>query len=133
MQSMREFSLQNYTFEKLKNKKCYAFPESEKPMTQEQIDNIMKFIFMGHENKMHRWKITAIGENTMLNGRFLFQTYEECFVFVSALYRLGVEQSYYPDITFGDGFVYVSLYTIKLHGLHENDFIMMAKIEEMME
>lgn len=129
---MNEFALQNYTFEKLQTKKCHEFPENEKPITQEQIDNIMKFIFMGHEDKRHRWKVTTINGNTMLNGRFLFQSYEECFVFVSALYRLGIDQSYYPDITFGDGFVYVSLYTIKLRGLHENDFIMMAKIEEMM-
>ncbi len=130
---MNEFSLQEYTFEKLKTKKCYAFPEDAPALTNEQIEAIMKFIFMDHEDKKHRWMIKQLGENTTLNGRFLFRTYEECFVFVSALYRLGIEQSYYPDITFGDGFVYVSLYTIKLHGLHENDFIMMGRIEEMMD
>ena len=130
---MTIFALQDYTLEKLKTKNCYAFPENEKALEQEQIASIMEFIFMGCEDKKHRWKVTKLSENTMLNGRFSFRSYEECFVFVSALYRLGIEQSYYPDITFGEGFVYVSLYTIKLHGLHENDFIMMARIEEMMQ
>jgi 4a-hydroxytetrahydrobiopterin dehydratase len=130
---MIEFALQDYTFEKLQNKKCFPFSENEKALSEEQIKSIMQFIFINYENKKHRWKITQLGENTALNGRFLFKSYEECFVFVSALYKLGIEQSYYPDITFGDSFVYISLYTVKLHGLHENDFIFMAKIEEMMQ
>lgn len=129
---MSEFSLRNYAFDELKKKKCYAFDESVKALTKEQIDEVMQFIFLNNEKKKHRWSVKELGGNTVLSGRFAFKTYEECFIFVSALYRLGIEQSYYPDITFGDGFVYVSLYTIRLKGLHENDFIMMAHIEEMM-
>ena len=34
-----------------------------------------------------------------------------------------------PDVTFGWGYATVSLYTHKIDGLHENDFILAAKID----
>ena len=127
------FSLQDYNFEKLKNKNCYRLEEQSQALTAQQIQEIMEFIFMNNQEKKHRWMVKQIGNNTVLSGRFTFKTYEECFVFVSVVYQISIEQSYYPDITFGDGFVYISLYTIRLKGLHENDFIMMAHIENTMK
>jgi pterin-4a-carbinolamine dehydratase len=36
---------------------------------------------------------------------------------------------HHPDITFGWGYASVSLRTKKIKGLHENDFIMAAKLD----
>ena len=38
-------------------------------------------------------------------------------------------QVYYPEITFGWGYATISMHTKKIKGLHENDFIMAAKID----
>jgi 4a-hydroxytetrahydrobiopterin dehydratase len=43
---------------------------------------------------------------------------------------LAESEGHHPDITFGWGYVTVSLQTHKINGLHENDFILAAKIDE---
>ena len=37
--------------------------------------------------------------------------------------------SYHPNVCFGWGYATVSLQTKKIKGLHENDFIMAAKLD----
>lgn len=130
------FSRENYSFESLNSRTCGAFSET-KPMSEENVTEILDNLFINFGDKdarRARWKIINIGESKALNGRFIFgepNAYKKTFAFVSALYLLALEQSYYPDIMFGDGFCYITLFTIKLKGIHENDFIMLAKIESM--
>ena len=42
---------------------------------------------------------------------------------------LAEQEGHHPDITFGWGYCTVSFYTHKIKGLHENDFIMAAKVD----
>ena len=42
---------------------------------------------------------------------------------------LAEEEGHHPDIGFGWGYATVSLRTKKIKGLHENDFIMAAKLD----
>jgi 4a-hydroxytetrahydrobiopterin dehydratase len=42
---------------------------------------------------------------------------------------LAEAEGHHPDISFGWGYVTVSLQTKKIKGLHENDFIMAAKLD----
>ena len=42
--------------------------------------------------------------------------------------RLAEDEGHHPDICFGWGYAAISLQTHKIKGLHENDFIMAAKI-----
>ena len=39
----------------------------------------------------------------------------------------------HPEISFGWGYATVSLRTKKINGLHENDFIMAAKVDRLAE
>ena len=130
---MNTFHLKNFKFETLFNKNCYPVDEKTKPFSNEEIKQIIQMIFIEKPNRIKRWAIKEIQGNKILSGRFIFQNYHETFAFVSAVYFIADNQSYYPDITFGDGFVYISLFTIKIKGLHENDFIMMTKIENLMK
>jgi pterin-4a-carbinolamine dehydratase len=128
------FSLQNYNFEILAEKNCGAFLPDTKALTQKEVSDVLDFIFMGFSDqtlRRNRWKTANIGDALALNGRFSFDSYQKTFAFVSAVYLLSLKQNYYPDIMFGDGFCYITLFTIKLKGIHENDFIMLAKIESM--
>ena len=43
--------------------------------------------------------------------------------------ELAEAEGHHPDITFGWGYAAVSLRTKKIKGLHENDFIMAAKLD----
>jgi 4a-hydroxytetrahydrobiopterin dehydratase len=42
---------------------------------------------------------------------------------------LAEAEAHHPAISFGWGFVTISLQTKKIKGLHENDFIMAAKLD----
>ena len=50
--------------------------------------------------------------------------------FVNRVGELAEREGHHPDIGFGWGYCEVTLYTHKIKGLHENDFIMAAKINE---
>jgi len=56
---------------------------------------------------------------------FQFNNFAEAFVFVQRVADLA------PDICFGWGYATVSLQTKKIKGLHENDFIIAAKLDQM--
>ncbi len=45
--------------------------------------------------------------------------------------ELAEAEGHHPDVTFGWGYTTVSLRTKKIRGLHENDFIMAAKIDRL--
>ena len=47
--------------------------------------------------------------------------------------ELAEAQGHHPDVNFGWGYATVSLRTKKIKGLHENDFIMAAKINGIFE
>jgi hypothetical protein len=45
--------------------------------------------------------------------------------------ELAESEGHHPDVSFGWGYATVSLRTKKIKGLHENDFIMAAKIDRL--
>ena len=45
--------------------------------------------------------------------------------------ELAESEGHHPDVSFGWGYVTVSLQTKKMKGLHENDFIMAPKLDEL--
>jgi 4a-hydroxytetrahydrobiopterin dehydratase len=51
--------------------------------------------------------------------------------FVNKIGTLAEAEWHHPEICFGWGHVAVSLRTKKIKGLHENDFIMAAKIDQL--
>jgi 4a-hydroxytetrahydrobiopterin dehydratase len=59
---------------------------------------------------------------------FKFKNFREALGFVDRVGGLAEEEGHHPDITFGWGYAKISLHTHKIKGLHENDFIMAAKI-----
>lgn len=130
---MDKFDLSDYSFEVLLNNRCKALTDNSTAMTDGRIEQAMKMLFLDKPERQNRWKIVEIKGIQTLRGAFGLRSFEEAYVFVSVIYKISMDQSYYPDITFGDGFVYVSLFTIKLNGLHENDFIMLAKIDNLIK
>jgi len=68
---------------------------------------------------------------TRIERRFRFKDFAEAFAFVARTAELAEAEGHHPDITFGWGYAVVSLRTKKIKGLHENDFIMAAKLDRL--
>jgi pterin-4a-carbinolamine dehydratase len=61
---------------------------------------------------------------------YRFKNFAEAYALVQKIAELAEAEGHHPDVSFGWGYVTVSLQTKKIKGLHENDFIMAAKIDE---
>lgn len=66
---------------------------------------------------------------TRMRRRFAFKDFAAAFAFVGKVAELSEHEGHHPDITFGWGYAEVLLFTHKINGLHENDFIMAAKYD----
>ncbi|WP_239468618.1 4a-hydroxytetrahydrobiopterin dehydratase [Microvirga arvi] len=62
-----------------------------------------------------------------------FKNFAHAFTFVHKVAELAEAEGHHPDVSFGWGYATVSLQTKKIKGLHENDFIMAAKLDDMAE
>jgi 4a-hydroxytetrahydrobiopterin dehydratase len=62
---------------------------------------------------------------------FRFKNFREALGFVERAGALAEAEAHHPDISFGWGYATVSLRTKKIKGLHENDFIMAAKLDRL--
>jgi 4a-hydroxytetrahydrobiopterin dehydratase len=64
----------------------------------------------------------------MIERRFRFKEFSSAMEFARKVGELAEREGHHPDIAFGWGYCTVSFQTHKIHGLHENDFIMAAKV-----
>ena len=73
----------------------------------------------------------AIDDHTKIEGHFKFKNFRISLDFVRQVGELAEAEFHHPlFINFGWGFATILLQTKKIKGLHENDFIMAAKINE---
>ncbi|MCB1739791.1 MAG: 4a-hydroxytetrahydrobiopterin dehydratase [Gammaproteobacteria bacterium] len=70
---------------------------------------------------------------TRVNRTFSFKSFAQAQRFANAVAELAEAQFHHPEITFGWGFCTVMFQTRKIRGLHENDFIMAAKLNDLYE
>lgn len=60
---------------------------------------------------------------------FRFRDFKTALAFVNRIGEIAEREGHHPDMALSWGRVEVTLYTHKIDGLHENDFIMAAKID----
>jgi 4a-hydroxytetrahydrobiopterin dehydratase len=72
---------------------------------------------------------TLLDQATRIERTYRFKNFGEAFKFVERAATLAETEEHHPDISFGWGYATVSLRTKKIKGLHENDFIMAAKLD----
>ncbi len=78
-----------------------------------------------------KWELSD--EARRIERAFLFKNFGEALAFVQKVGKLAEEEGHHPDIRFGWGDATVSLQTKKIKGLHENDFIMAAKMDQLFD
>ena len=77
------------------------------------------------------WRLEENG--TWLKRDFTFKTFKEALAFINKVGELAEAEGHHPDLTLGYGYAGVAMQTHKIKGLHENDFIMAAKIGRIAE
>ena len=65
-----------------------------------------------------------------LKKNYRFADFKEALAFVNQVGELAEEQGHHPDICFGWGQAEITIWTHKIDGLTESDFILAAKIDE---
>jgi 4a-hydroxytetrahydrobiopterin dehydratase len=66
-----------------------------------------------------------------LRKEFRFRNFQDALDFVNRVGELAEEQAHHPDIELGWGRVGITIYTHKIDGLTESDFILAAKVERL--
>ena len=72
------------------------------------------------------WEL--LQNSTLIARSYTFGDFKEAMQFVQKVSELAESEGHHPDVEFGWGYARISLQTKKIKGLHENDFIMAAKI-----
>jgi len=72
------------------------------------------------------WKL--IDDATRLSRTFSFDNFVEAQAFAVRVGEISEAQNHHPVITYSWGYCTVVFYTHKIGGLHENDFIMAARV-----
>jgi 4a-hydroxytetrahydrobiopterin dehydratase len=72
---------------------------------------------------------SLLDEASRIERTYRFRNFPEAFAFVERAAALAEAEGHHPDISFGWGYATISLRTKKIKGLHENDFIMAAKLD----
>ncbi|RFA28312.1 pterin-4-alpha-carbinolamine dehydratase [Alkalilimnicola ehrlichii] len=71
------------------------------------------------------WQLADAGNR--LTRTWKFGNFAKALAFVNKVGELAEEEGHHPDVTFGWGYATVEIWTHKIGGLHENDFILAAK------
>ena len=70
------------------------------------------------------------GETYFLEKNFTFKDFVESQKFVNRVGIISEKESHHPDIIFGWGYAKIQIFTHKIKGLVESDFILAAKINK---
>jgi len=66
-----------------------------------------------------------------LQKTYPFKDFRESLAFVNRIGTLAEQQGHHPDICFGWGKAEVTIWTHKIDGLTESDFVLAAKIDKL--
>lgn len=106
--------------ENLAAKKCVPCEGGVDALSSEKINEYLQ-ITPGWESV----------ENHHIKKHFTFKDFKETLDFVNKVADIAEEEGHHPDICFTYGKADISIFTHAIDGLHENDFILAAKINRL--
>ena len=105
----------------LAERKCTPCQGGVEPLKGEQLTQRMKVLEPG-------WRIV---DEKRLEGEFSFKDFRQSLDFVNRVGELAEAEGHHPDLYLAYGKVRITLWTHKIGGLHDNDFILAAKIDRL--
>ena len=106
--------------EQLADKKCVPCRGGVPPLKGKELQGLRKVV--------PEWKV--VNEHH-LQREFKFPDFKQALAFVNRVGALAEEQGHHPDILLAWGKAEITLWTHKIDGLTESDFIMAAKIDRL--
>lgn len=104
----------------LANKKCISCSGGTARLSEDEAQKLLKVL--GNE-----W---FIENNHHLEKEFLFPDFKQALYFTNKIGAIAEEEGHHPDIYLSWGKVRLSIWTHKIKGLSESDFILAAKCDE---
>jgi 4a-hydroxytetrahydrobiopterin dehydratase len=106
--------------EQLADKKCVPCRGGVPALKGKELENFHK--------QIPQWKVV---KEHHLQREFKFPDFKQALDFVNKVGALAEEQGHHPDILLAWGKAEITLWTHKIDGLTESDFIMAAKIDRL--
>jgi len=103
---------------KLSNRECIPCRGGVPPLRGTEITELLK--------ELDAWDVEK--EHHLLKN-YKFKDFAEALEFVNRVGQLSEQQGHHPDICFGWGHATITIWTHKIDGLTESDFILAAKID----
>ena len=104
----------------LSEKKCMPCQDQESKLEQGRIEELAGEIEDG-------WEVV---DNHHLHRTFRFDDFQGPLDFVNQIGEIAEDQGHHPDICLTYGKVDVKVWTHKVDGLSENDFIFASKVDK---
>jgi len=105
---------------KLSQMKCEPCQAGAEPLKGEELQQLHR--------RLDGWDVV---EEHHLAKTFKFPSFAESLDFVNRVAALAEEQGHHPWIHFTWGIVKIEIYTHKVDGLHQSDFVLAAKIDKL--
>ena len=106
----------------LLKKKCLPCEGGALPFDISQIHKYQK--------KVDGWEILEEKKIFLLHKQFNFKNFKESQRFINKVGEISESEGHHPDISFGWGYANIKITTHAIEGLSENDFILAAKIDQ---
>lgn len=104
----------------LASKDCVPCRGGVPPLGRDEVEKLM--------DQVQGWEVV---NDHHLRKEFKFDDFKETLGFVNRVGGLAEEQWHHPDINFGWGRAEITIWTHKINGLTESDFILAAKIDRL--
>ena len=104
----------------LASQQCVPCRGGVPPLPNEEITKL--------QAQLEGWEVVS-GHH--LRKEYKFEDFKETQAFVNRVGELAEEQGHHPDICFGWGRAEITIWTHKIDGLTESDFILAAKIDRL--
>lgn len=103
----------------LSKKKCVPCRGGVPPLQGEPLKEL-------HRQLGESWKIV---DEHHLEKEYLFKNFQEALLFTNKVGEIAEQEGHHPDIFLSWGKVKIQLWTHKINGLSESDFILAAKCD----
>jgi len=103
----------------LTEKKCVPCVSGDTPLKGEMLKPLYMQLDSG-------WKII---EEHHLEREYKFKNFKDALAFTNVIGKVAEEEGHHPDIFLSWGMIKLRVWTHKINGLSESDFILAAKIE----
>ncbi len=107
--------------EDLFNKSCIPCQGYTPPLSLDQATRLLTKLG-------NNWSLNEAG---YLNKTYSFPDFMTAMTFANQIARLSEKEGHHPDLNIGWGYCSVTIWTHKIKGLTESDFILAAKIESL--